>query len=98
MQIAVSIAQGLRILLASHTLVEMMHNDMAFRAYAREMVNKHRMFKMDYALYEAFFPVFAAYIVKQVHQPLSAEQQHAWDELGKHFCHHVKEYLTEQGQ
>lgn len=44
--------QGLRIILSIHTCIETMCNDMVFRAYAREVVNKHRMFKMDYALYE----------------------------------------------
>ena len=47
-------------------MVELLHNEMAFRAYAREMVNKHRMFKMEYAHYEAFPTVFIPYVEKQV--------------------------------
>ena len=91
--------QGLRVLLSLHTLVELLHNDMALRAYAREMVNKHRMFKMDYALYEAFFPIVAGYLAERVHQPtLTAEQQGAWDALARRFCHHVRDYLDEQAR
>jgi hypothetical protein len=47
-----------------------MCNDMVLRAYAREMVNKHRMFKMDYALYEVgcfslFYTFFATMAFKR---------------------------------
>ncbi len=90
--------QALRVLLSVHTCVEIMHNDMIMRAYAREVVNKHRMFKMDYALYEAFFPVFAAYMVKQTGHAFSDEQKHAWEHMAERFCHHVRDYLTEQGK
>jgi hypothetical protein len=42
--------------------------------------------------------VFKGYIEKMVRGPMSDEQANAWAALGKQFCGHVKEYLTEQGK
>ena len=43
--------QGSRLQLAVHTLAEIYENEMVFKAYAREMVHRHRVFKMDPALW-----------------------------------------------
>ena len=82
---------------------------MVYRAYAREMVNKHRIFKMEYAHYEvwlhnenctyndvqAFFPLFRAYLESKTGGAFNAEETAAWNFLASEFNKYVKEYLDE---
>ncbi|KAE9412733.1 hypothetical protein Angca_006270, partial [Angiostrongylus cantonensis] len=49
--------QGQRILLAVYLLANTFDDEETFRAYARETVNRHRVYKMDPALWEVSFQI-----------------------------------------
>lgn len=43
--------QGQRLLLAVHVLVDTVTDSITFNAYVREIINRHRQFKIDPALW-----------------------------------------------
>uniref|UniRef100_A0A8R1EMK6 GLOBIN domain-containing protein n=1 Tax=Caenorhabditis japonica TaxID=281687 RepID=A0A8R1EMK6_CAEJA len=75
--------QGQRILLACHLLANVFDNEEVFKAYVRETINRHRIYKMDPALWMAFFTVFTGYLNST--GSLTDEQRAAWMSLGKEF-------------
>lgn len=87
--------QGQRILLACHILASTFDEPDVFKAYARETVNRHRQFKMDPALWSAFFAVFVGYLKTKT--TVSAEEEKAWSELGKVFAAEALDHLKNLG-
>ena len=87
--------QGQRILLAVHILAETFENPSVFNAYIRETINRHRQYKMDPALWLAFFTVFTGYLGTKT--TLTKDQQDAWAELGKVFNEEAQKHLKESG-
>ncbi|ETN82812.1 globin [Necator americanus] len=75
--------QGQRILLAVHILADTFDDDMTFRAYARETVNKHSQFKMEPELWSTFFTVLVNFLASR--GSVSDEQKKAWEQLAKVF-------------
>ncbi|CAI2348498.1 unnamed protein product [Caenorhabditis sp. 36 PRJEB53466] len=75
--------QGQRILLACHLLANVYDNEEVFKAYVRETINRHRIFKMDPALWLAFFTVFTGYLASS--GTLTDQQRAAWMSLGNDF-------------
>ncbi|PAV75369.1 hypothetical protein WR25_14850 [Diploscapter pachys] len=87
--------QGSRLQLAVHTLAEIFENEMVFKAYAREMVHRHRVFKMDPALWIAFFTVYTGFLNSR--GALNDQQKAAWMALGKEFDSEVQFFLKHLG-
>ncbi|ETN82813.1 globin [Necator americanus] len=87
--------QGQRILLAVHILADTFDDDMTFRAYARETVNRHRQYKMDPELWSAFFTVLVNFLASR--GSVSDEQKKAWEQLGKVFNEECQSHLTSLG-
>nr|2WTG_A Chain A, GLOBIN-LIKE PROTEIN [Caenorhabditis elegans]2WTH_A Chain A, GLOBIN-LIKE PROTEIN [Caenorhabditis elegans]2WTH_B Chain B, GLOBIN-LIKE PROTEIN [Caenorhabditis elegans] len=75
--------QGQRILLACHLLANVYTNEEVFKGYVRETINRHRIYKMDPALWMAFFTVFTGYLESV--GSLNDQQKAAWMALGKEF-------------
>ncbi|CAB3397920.1 unnamed protein product [Caenorhabditis bovis] len=75
--------QGQRLLLACHLCANVYDNDEVFKAYVRETVNRHRQFKMDPALWDAFWSVWTGYLESV--GCFNDEQRAAWMKLGKDF-------------
>ncbi|EGT56763.1 CBN-GLB-1 protein [Caenorhabditis brenneri] len=83
--------QGQRILLACHLIANVYTNEEVFKAYVRETVNRHRIYKMDPALWMAFFTVFTGYLGST--GSLTDQQKAAWMALGKEFNAECQEHL-----
>ncbi|VDM64841.1 unnamed protein product [Angiostrongylus costaricensis] len=87
--------QGQRILLAVYLLANTFDDEETFRAYARETVNRHRVYKMDPALWGAFFTVFVNFLDSRA--ALTDEQKAAWKELAKVFDEECQSHLKDLG-
>uniref|UniRef100_A0A914DKM4 Globin family profile domain-containing protein n=1 Tax=Acrobeloides nanus TaxID=290746 RepID=A0A914DKM4_9BILA len=87
--------QGQRILLACHILGNTFDDEMTFKAYARETVNRHRQFKMDPPLWKAFFAVFVAFL--ETKTKLDEKTKKAWDDLGEVFAKECYRHLKDCG-
>ncbi|CAI5450276.1 unnamed protein product [Caenorhabditis angaria] len=83
--------QGQRILLACHLLANIFENPEVFKAYVRETINRHRIYKMDPALWSAFFQVWTGYLAEN--GSLKSEEKEAWLELGKEFNEEAQKHL-----
>ncbi|CAJ0956927.1 unnamed protein product, partial [Mesorhabditis belari] len=88
--------QGQRILLATHILANTYEDLEVFKAYARETVTRHRQFKMDPALWLAFFTVFVGYL-KSKNAIDDDETEAAWHRLGKIFNEECQKHLKASG-
>ncbi|KAF8373259.1 hypothetical protein PRIPAC_79688 [Pristionchus pacificus] len=87
--------QGQRILLAVHVLAETYANQEVFKAYVRETINRHRQFKMDPALWLAFFTVFVGYLGTKT--TLDEATKNAWAEMGRVFNEEAQMHLKNSG-
>jgi len=87
--------QGQRILLGNYILVNTYDDPVAFKAYARETVDRHRQYKMAPELWLAFFTVFVNYLSEKT--SLTQEQRDAWAQLGKDFAEECNAHLKRQG-
>ncbi|KAF8373593.1 hypothetical protein PRIPAC_80022 [Pristionchus pacificus] len=87
--------QGQRILLAVHVLAETYANQEVFKAYVRETINRHRIYKMDPALWLAFFTVFVGYLGTKT--TLDEATKNAWAEMGKVFNEEAQTHLKNSG-
>ncbi|CAI5452078.1 unnamed protein product [Caenorhabditis angaria] len=83
--------QGQRLLLACHLIANVYDNEEVFKAYVRETINRHRIYKMDPALWMAFFSVWTGYLEES--GSLTDEQKSAWMELGKEFNSESQSHL-----
>ncbi|KAF8382880.1 glb-1, partial [Pristionchus pacificus] len=83
--------QGQRLLLAVHILAETYANQEVFKAYVRETINRHRVYKMDPSLWLAFFTVFTMYL--ETKTKLDEETKKAWAEMGKVFNEEAQTHL-----
>ncbi|CAI4225048.1 unnamed protein product [Auanema sp. JU1783] len=87
--------QGQRLLLAVHILANSIDEEDVFRAYARETVNRHRIYKMDPALWAAFFDVYVAFLGTK--GDLNADQKAAWAQMAKIFDEECQIHLKNLG-
>ncbi|CAD6187057.1 unnamed protein product [Caenorhabditis auriculariae] len=85
--------QGQRILLSVHTVVRLYTDEAVFLGHIRETVNRHRQYKMDPALWLAFFTVFTGFLADR--GSLTDEQRAAWMQLGKDFDAECQRHLKE---
>ena len=76
--------QGQRLLLAMHLCANIFANKMVFEMFVREQVNRHRQFKLDPALWTAFWTVWTGFLESK--GKLSEKHKDAWFQLGKQFA------------
>ncbi|KAI1723752.1 globin domain-containing protein [Ditylenchus destructor] len=90
--------QGQRLLLATHLLVKIYDDPMIYHAYIRETMNRHRQFKIDPALWTAFWTVWLGYLQsKNPSTPVSQTVKDAWTELGNEFAVVARQHLKNLG-
>ncbi|PIO70939.1 globin [Teladorsagia circumcincta] len=87
--------QGQRILLAMYILADTIDDEPAFRAYARETVNRHRQYKMAPELWSAFFTVYVNFL--ETRGKLTDEQKAAWKQMGQIFNEECQSHLKTLG-
>ncbi|KJH47358.1 globin [Dictyocaulus viviparus] len=87
--------QGQRILLAVYILANTFDDEPTFRAYARETINRHRVYKMDPNLWLAFFTVFVNFLDSR--GGVTEEQKAAWKTLGGVFNEECQSHLKDLG-
>ncbi|EFO27096.1 globin family protein [Loa loa] len=74
---------GQKILLALRIVINTYNDPETFKAYAREMVNRHIRFKMDRTLWLAFFTVLVNSLKE--HTRIDEETEKAFLQIGKEF-------------
>ncbi|KJH48554.1 globin [Dictyocaulus viviparus] len=67
------------------------YQEPTFRAYARETINRHRIYKMDPSLWGAFFTVFVNFLDSR--GAVTDEQKAAWKQLGNMFDEECQSHL-----
>ncbi|MFH4973556.1 hypothetical protein AB6A40_000265 [Gnathostoma spinigerum] len=87
--------QGQRILLGVHLIARVYDDPATFHAYARETVNRHRIFKMDPSLWKGFFPVLLEYL--RTKTQVDKETEEAWNILGEDFGNECLKHLKNLG-
>lgn len=85
--------QGQRMLLGMHLIAATYDQPDVLKAYAREMVNKHRQFKMDIALWSAFFDVWLAFMATR--GTVDEKTKQAWKSAGKTFADECVRFTKE---
>ncbi|CAJ0582302.1 unnamed protein product, partial [Mesorhabditis spiculigera] len=87
--------QGQRILLAVHILANTYENIEVFKGYIRETINRHRQYKMDPALWIAFFTVWTGYLKSKM--SLDEKTEKAWFKMGDIFNAEAQRHLKASG-
>uniref|UniRef100_A0A914WJW4 Globin family profile domain-containing protein n=1 Tax=Plectus sambesii TaxID=2011161 RepID=A0A914WJW4_9BILA len=87
--------QGQRILLAVHVVASCADDPIVFKGYIQETVNRHRQYKMDPALWLAFFTVFVGFL--ETKKTVTEEEKAAWAEFGKLFNEEALTHLARLG-
>uniref|UniRef100_A0A914XT33 Globin family profile domain-containing protein n=1 Tax=Panagrolaimus superbus TaxID=310955 RepID=A0A914XT33_9BILA len=88
--------QGTRILLAQFICANTYSDPVAFEAFARETTDRHRIYKMDPALWHAFWTVFVNYLCTKT--TVDEETKQAWAQLGKDFGDECLAHLKRTGR
>uniref|UniRef100_A0A0N5B0M0 GLOBIN domain-containing protein n=1 Tax=Syphacia muris TaxID=451379 RepID=A0A0N5B0M0_9BILA len=87
--------QGQRLLLACHIIADVFDDKETFKAYARETVNRHRIYKMDPTLWKAFFAVFVGYLKTKT--TVDEKIEKAWLKVGDVFSAECLSHLKDLG-
>ena len=88
--------QGQRILLAVHVTVDTFDDDVAFKGYIRETINRHKIFKMDPNLWSVFFTVFTGFLESRI--TFDDKTKDAWKKLDEYFSECCNDYLKAIGE
>ena len=86
---------GTGILLSCHLLAETYPNDMVFRAFVRDTINRHVDRKLDPVLWLAFWDVWNAFLATK--GPIDDAQKAAWKTLGARFNEEAQSQLKKHG-
>ncbi|KAK6061316.1 hypothetical protein COOONC_01019 [Cooperia oncophora] len=78
-----------------YILADTVDDEPAFRAYARETVNRHRQFKMAPELWGAFFTVYVNFL--ETRGELTDDQKAAWKQMGEIFDQECQSHLRTLG-
>lgn len=65
------------------------------KAYARDLVLKHRQFKMDPSLWHDFFSIWVSFLATK--NPVGVNTRNAWQAVGKMFAKECVRYTREIG-
>ncbi|CAD5220506.1 unnamed protein product [Bursaphelenchus okinawaensis] len=85
--------QGKRLILACHFLASNADQPDIIKAYAREQVIRHRPFKMQHALWRAFFDVWLGYLASRGNVDEQTKQD--WIQVGTVFADECVRYGKE---
>ncbi|KAI6198423.1 Glb-1 [Aphelenchoides besseyi] len=87
--------QGKRLLLALHFLAASYDHPDVIKAYARELVIRHKPYKMTEGLWHAFWDVWIAYL--ETRMDVKKETRFAWTKVGKIFSDEADSYTKQLG-
>ncbi|KAH7706029.1 intracellular globin [Aphelenchoides avenae] len=88
--------QGQRILQAIHMAVDTFDDDVAFKGYIRETINRHKIFKMDPNLWNASMLRFSDFLDSRI--PFDDKTKDAWKKLDAYFSECCNDYLKSIGE
>ncbi|XGW02056.1 hypothetical protein V3C99_014261 [Haemonchus contortus] len=88
--------QGTSLLLSVHLLANTFDNEMLFRAFCRETLDRHVGRGLDPSLYKVFWDVWMAFLESRGTQ-LTADQKAAWAKLGAMFNEECQLQLAKHG-
>nr|CDJ94113.1 Globin domain containing protein [Haemonchus contortus] len=87
---------GLALITTVHVFVNIYDNEMVFRAFCRNLTDRHLGRGVDPSLWKAFWDIWVAFLDSRG-TVLSAEQKTAWNKLGTRFNEECQQYLAKQG-
>lgn len=86
---------GQRIMLSMHFLAISFDQPDIIKAYARQIVLKHRNFKLDPDLWHEFFNIWASFLASK--HLTNKSTRNAWQTVGKIFADECVRYTWEIG-
>uniref|UniRef100_A0AC35UDR0 GLOBIN domain-containing protein n=1 Tax=Rhabditophanes sp. KR3021 TaxID=114890 RepID=A0AC35UDR0_9BILA len=75
--------QGFRLLLSQSVLSKIISDEALFTSYIRELILRHKMFKIPNDIWPAFYPLYIAFLESKM--SLTADEKKAWTILGEKF-------------
>ncbi|KAK6058916.1 globin [Cooperia oncophora] len=87
---------GTGLLLSVHLLANTYDNEMVFRAFCRDTIDRHVGRGLDPSLWKAFWGIWVAYLESKG-ASLSGDQKAAWDKLGTTFNDECQQQLAKHG-
>ncbi|VDM50598.1 unnamed protein product [Toxocara canis] len=86
------------LLLACHALANLLDDPSSFKAYSREIIDRHLRVNvhLDPKLWNAFWPIFLDYLSTK--EAVDDATKKAWLELGKQFSDECLSHLKNLGQ
>nr|CDJ94108.1 Globin domain containing protein [Haemonchus contortus] len=87
---------GTGLLMSVHILANIYDNEMVFRAFCRDLMDRHVGRGVDPALWKAFWGVWVAFLESKG-AALSADQKAAWEKLGTLFNEECQKQLAKHG-
>ncbi|VDO58497.1 unnamed protein product [Haemonchus placei] len=87
---------GTGLLMSVHILANIYDNDMVFRAFCRDLMDRHVGRGVDPALWKAFWGVWVAFLESKG-AALSSDQKAAWEKLGTLFNEECQKQLAKHG-
>ncbi|KAI6175993.1 Globin-like protein [Aphelenchoides bicaudatus] len=82
--------QGQRLMLAMHFLALSFDRPDVIKAYARDLVLKHRRFKMDPSLWQTFFQIWCSFLASK--NLVDINTRKAWQAVGNIFSKECVKY------
>ncbi|PIO72387.1 globin [Teladorsagia circumcincta] len=87
---------GTGLLLSVHLLANTYDNEMVFRAFCRETIDRHVGRDLDPSLWKGFWGIFVAFLESRG-TALTADQKAAWEKLGSMFNEECQLQLAKHG-
>uniref|UniRef100_A0A7I4YSD6 GLOBIN domain-containing protein n=1 Tax=Haemonchus contortus TaxID=6289 RepID=A0A7I4YSD6_HAECO len=88
--------QGTALLMSVHILANTYDNEMVFRAFCRDLMNRHATRGLDPSLWKAFWGIWIAFLESKG-ATLSGDQKAAWEHLGTTFNDECQQQLAKLG-
>ncbi|PIO60899.1 hypothetical protein TELCIR_17595 [Teladorsagia circumcincta] len=79
-----------------HIFANLYDNDMVFRGFCRDLMNRHVERKLDPALWKSFWGIWTAFLESKG-ASLSGDQKAAWEKLGTTFNEECQSHLAKLG-
>ncbi|PIO70941.1 globin [Teladorsagia circumcincta] len=87
--------QGMALLTSVHILADTYDNEMIFRAFVRDLMNRHKERGLDPKLWKDFWGIFEKFLENR--KPLTADQKTALDTMGTRFNDEAQKQLAALG-
>ncbi|KAK6026490.1 globin [Ostertagia ostertagi] len=88
--------QGTALVMSVHIFANLYDNDMVFRGFCRDLMNRHVERKLDPALWKSFWGIWTAFLESKG-ASLSGDQKAAWEKLGTTFNEECQQHLAKLG-